>query len=149
MRALVQRVNKAQVTVDNKITGKIEKGFCVFIGVTHGDTEKHARWLAEKITGLRVFDDGEGKMNLSLKDVHGDLLVVSQFTLYGDCRKGRRPSFVQAADPTDAEILYKAFIDYLSEGGLKVESGLFQTYMTVSLDNDGPVTLMIDTPEGL
>jgi len=145
---LVQRVNKAQVTVEEKITGKIERGFCVFLGVTHGDTGKDARWLADKITGLRVFDDGEGKMNLSIKDVKGELLVVSQFTLYGDCRKGRRPSFVQAADPEEAEILYKAFLEYLSESGLKVESGLFQAYMKVFLENDGPVTLMIDTPGG-
>jgi len=149
LRALIQRVNKAQVTVDEKVTGQIEKGFCIFLGVTHGDKEKHAQWLADKITGLRVFDDGEGKMNLSLKDINGELLVVSQFTLYGDCRKGRRPSFVQAADPTGAEILYRDFIGYLSKSGLKVESGLFQAYMKVSLENDGPVTLMIDTPEGL
>ena len=137
------------MTVNEEIQGKIGRGICVLLGVTHGDTSKDAVWLADKIRVLRIFDDGEGKLNRSLEDVKGELLVVSQFTLYGDCRKGRRPSFVKAADPREAQRLYDYFIDYLREKGFKVSSGLFQAYMKVSIENDGPVTLMIDTPEAL
>jgi len=147
VRALIQRVNAAQVTVNEQIKGKIGMGICVLFGVTHGDTRKDAVWLADKIIGLRIFDDDDGKLNRSLEDVNGELLVVSQFTLYGDCRKGRRPSFVKAAEPEEAEMLYDYFIAYLREKGIRVENGLFQAYMKVCIENDGPVTLMIDTPE--
>jgi D-tyrosyl-tRNA(Tyr) deacylase len=144
MRALLQRVKKANVSVDDRIVGQIGHGFVVFLGVTHSDTEEEAKWLANKIAGLRLFEDQAGKMNLSLFDVEGSVLVVSQFTLYGDARKGRRPSFIKAADPAQAEPLVTYFADRLRQRGLKVETGVFGAFMQVEIHNDGPVTLMLE-----
>jgi D-aminoacyl-tRNA deacylase len=145
MRLVVQRSKEAKVTVDGKITGSITSGFVVLVGVTHEDGEKDAEFLAEKVANLRVFEDEAGKMNLSLLDVGGEILSVSQFTLYGDCRKGRRPNFMDAAKPEHAVTLYEAFNTFLREKGLKVETGVFGAMMDVSLTNDGPVTLIIDS----
>ena len=147
MRAVVQRVGSASVDSEGVRTGAIGAGFCVLLGVTHTDTEADAKWLAEKIAGLRVFEDGEGKLNRSLLDVGGEMLVVSQFTLYGDCRRGKRPSFSEAARPELANGLYEKFVEYVKQTGVPVQTGVFQTMMAVSLVNDGPVTLIIDTPE--
>lgn len=147
MRAVVQRVSSASVDSEGVRTGAIGAGFCVLLGVTHTDTEADAKWLAEKIAGLRVFEDGEGKLNRSLLDVGGEMLVVSQFTLYGDCRRGKRPSFSEAARPELANELYEKFVEYVKQTGVPVQTGVFQTMMAVSLVNDGPVTLIIDTPE--
>ena len=147
MRAVVQRVSSASVDSEGVRTGAIGAGFCVLLGVTHTDTEADAKWLAEKIAGLRVFEDDEGKLNRSLLDVGGEMLVVSQFTLYGDCRRGKRPSFSEAARPELASGLYEKFVEYVKQTGVPVQTGVFQTMMAVSLVNDGPVTLIIDTPE--
>ena len=147
MRAVVQRVSSASVDSEGVRTGTIGRGFLVLLGVTHSDTEGDAQWLAEKIAGLRVFEDEEGKLNRSLLDVGGEMLVVSQFTLYGDCRRGRRPSFSEAARPETANALYEKFVEYARQTGVSVQTGVFQTMMAVSLVNDGPVTLIIDTPE--
>ena len=147
MRAVVQRVSSASVDSEGVRTGTIGKGFVVLLGVTHSDTEADAAWLAEKIAGLRVFEDEEGKLNRSLLDAGGEMLVVSQFTLYGDCRRGRRPSFSEAARPEVANALYEKFVEYARKTGVPVQTGVFQTMMAVSLVNDGPVTLIIDTPE--
>lgn len=144
MRALLQRVGKARVTVRGEEVGSIEKGFVVLLGVTHQDGQAEATWLANKVLGLRLFEDTAGKMNLDLKDVGGAVLVVSQFTLYGDARKGRRPSFVEAARPEKAEPLVEHFTRELRQGGLKVETGVFGEMMTVEIHNDGPVTLMLE-----
>ena len=147
MRAVIQRVRHAQVTVDGELTGQIEQGILVLLGVKTGDSEKDGAWLATKIANLRIFTDSEGKMNDSLLDIGGGVLVVSQFTLYGDCRKGRRPSFVGAAHPSLAEPLYERFCGQLAEQGVKrVERGVFGAMMDVELLNDGPVTLTIDSP---
>ncbi|MBB6449498.1 D-tyrosyl-tRNA(Tyr) deacylase [Geomicrobium halophilum] len=146
MKALIQRSNQAEVNVNEACVGQIEQGYVVFIGVTHEDTEKEARWLAEKVAHLRLFEDNEGKMNLSLLDVSGSVLSISQFTLFGDARKGRRPSFVEAAKPDHAEKLYEDFNRYLRELGVHVETGQFGANMQVDLTNDGPVTLMLETP---
>ncbi|HIB68048.1 MAG TPA: D-tyrosyl-tRNA(Tyr) deacylase [Phycisphaerales bacterium] len=146
MRAVVQKVANASVTVEGEVVGAIDKGFMILLGVTHDDTEEQAAWLAKKVSGLRIFEDDDQKMNLSLLDVGGDCLVVSQFTLYGDCKKGRRPSFVDAARPEHADKLYQVFCERLRETGCRVETGRFQTFMKVSLVNDGPVTLILDTP---
>ncbi|HOO62856.1 MAG TPA: D-aminoacyl-tRNA deacylase [Synergistaceae bacterium] len=148
MRAVVQRVRYARVTVEEEAVGAVEEGFCVLLGVTHEDTSEDCRWLGEKIAGLRVFSDDQGKMNRSLMDVEGSILVISQFTLYGDCRKGRRPSFVQAAPPEKAEKLYEEFVTYLKNLGISVETGSFGAEMEVSLCNNGPVTLIIETSGG-
>ncbi len=148
MRAVVQRVNRARVQVDGRVTGQIEGGLCVFLGVGPDDGEKEISWMAEKILNLRIFEDGEGRMNRSLKDEGGEMLVVSQFTLYGDCRKGRRPSFIGACEPEKAERMYERFIQVSSSLGVHVESGVFQAFMQVELCNDGPVTLIIDTAGG-
>ena len=147
MRAVVQRVSSSSVDSEGVRTGSIGKGFCVLLGVTHSDTEEDARWLAEQIAGLRVFEDDEGKLNRSLTDVNGQMLIVSQFTLYGDCRHGRRPSFSGAARPEQAERLYEKFVEDVRSLGIHAETGVFQTMMTVNIVNDGPVTLIIDTPE--
>jgi len=147
MRALIQRVSEASVTVDGQVTGAIEQGFLVFLGVTHTDGEPEAAYLARKIAGLRVFEDDAGKMNRSLADVGGSVLAVSQFTLYGNVRKGRRPSFIDAARPEQANPLYQRFCTLLREEGVHVETGVFQAEMKVSLINDGPVTLWLDTAE--
>jgi D-tyrosyl-tRNA(Tyr) deacylase len=145
MRALVQRVAQASVTVDNEIVGAIGRGFLVFLGVTQSDGQREAAWLAAKVAGLRVFDDDAGKMNLALADVAGEVLVVSQFTLYGDARKGRRPDFLQAARPEQAEPLIEYFVEQLRGAGLPVETGRFRAAMQVALVNDGPVTLWLDS----
>lgn len=148
MRAVIQRVRWARVCVEEKVAGEIGEGFCVLLGVTHGDGPEQVRWLAGKVANLRVFEDDEGKLNRSLLDAGGAALVVSQFTLYGDCRKGRRPSFVGAAEPGLARGLYEDFCRELAATGVAVETGVFQAHMQVELCNDGPVTLVIDTPEG-
>lgn len=145
MRAVVQRVTQSRVTVEGHTVGKIELGLMVLLGVENGDTPEDANYLAEKVVGLRVFEDTDGKMNLSLADVGGGLLVVSQFTLLGDCRRGRRPSFVNAAEPDAANQLYGHFVSLAREKGIHVECGRFREHMEVSLVNDGPVTLMLDS----
>ncbi|WP_210366785.1 D-aminoacyl-tRNA deacylase [Bacillus sp. REN3] len=145
MRLVVQRSKEANVTVDGKITGSITKGFVVLVGVTHEDREEDAAFLAGKVANLRVFEDDAGKMNLSLMDVGGEVLSVSQFTLYGDCRKGRRPNFMEAAKPGHASAIYDAFNRFLEEKGVKVETGVFGAMMDVQLTNDGPVTLIIES----
>ncbi|OUM96249.1 MAG: D-tyrosyl-tRNA(Tyr) deacylase [Thermobacillus sp. ZCTH02-B1] len=145
MRIVVQRVASASVTVGGETVGAIGRGLLLLVGVTHDDTEADAKWMADKIAGLRIFEDDEGKMNLSVLEVGGSVLSVSQFTLYGDCRKGRRPNFMAAARPEQAEPLYEALNRHLREHGLVVETGRFGAMMQVSLVNDGPVTLILDT----
>ncbi len=145
MRVVVQRCKEAKVTVDETITGEIGKGLLLLVGVTHGDTEKDAKYLADKIANLRIFEDEAGKMNFSVTDTGGAILSVSQFTLYGDCRKGRRPNFMAAAAPTEAQALYDYFNRELSGNGLQVETGVFGAMMDVSLTNWGPVTLILDS----
>ncbi len=148
MRAVVQRVSEASVSVDDEVIGAVGAGVLILLGVAPSDTEADGLWLARKISTLRIFPDADGKMNLSLLDTAGGALVVSQFTLYGDCRKGRRPSFVSAAPPAHAEPLYEKFMDQLGElGVVAVSSGTFGATMDVALHNDGPVTLVIDTPQ--
>lgn len=147
MRACIQRVSSARVVVAGEITGQIGGGLLVLLGVTESDTDLELRWLADKTINLRIFADDEGKMNRSLIDTGGELLVVSQFTLYGDCRKGRRPSFISAAPPEQAERVYEQFVDYISGQGITVATGKFRADMKVSLTNDGPVTLWIDSAE--
>ncbi len=145
MKAVVQRVSKANVKVDKTIIGDIQTGLVVLLGIGHNDSEKDADYLADKIINLRIFEDNKGKMNRSLLDVKGDLLVVSQFTLMGDCRKGRRPSFINAAPPDMANKLYEFFIGQTKAKGIKTETGKFQALMDVSLVNNGPVTILLDT----
>jgi len=145
MRALIQRVCEAEVRVDGRQVGAIGPGLLLFLGITHADGAKEVRWMAEKAISLRIFDDEAGKMNRSLQDVGGALLVVSQFTLYGDARKGRRPSYVKAARPEQAEPLFQQFITTLEEMGVPVASGEFGAHMEVRLCNDGPVTIWIDS----
>lgn len=145
MRVVVQRCKDAKVTVDEKVTGEIGKGLMLLVGVTHEDTEKDAKYLADKIAGLRIFEDDAGKMNYSVTETEGAILSVSQFTLYGDCRKGRRPNFMGAAAPAEAERLYDYFNQELRTGGLQVETGVFGAMMDVSLTNWGPVTLILDS----
>ena len=149
MRAVIQRVSQASVTVDGQAVGAIGRGFLVLVGVTHNDSRAEADWLARKIAGLRIFEDEAGKMNLGLADIGGAVLVVSQFTLYGDARKGRRPDFLQAARPELAEPLITYFVDQLRSLGVTVATGQFQAHMQVSLINDGPVTLWLDTKDAL
>jgi D-tyrosyl-tRNA(Tyr) deacylase len=146
MRAVVQRVTRAKVSVDGKVTGEIGEGLLTLLAAAPGDGEKQVRWLAEKLTGLRIFPDDDGKMNLSLKQIGGEMLIVSQFTLYGDCRKGRRPSFGAAAPPGEAEKLYKDFIGAVQSLGIRTGEGVFGAMMDVELVNAGPVTLIVDTP---
>ena len=148
MRAVVQRVTGARVLVDGRVAGSIGKGLCVFLGVAPEDGAGEVEWMSGKITNLRVFEDSDGKMNLSLLEEKGAMLVVSQFTLYGDCRKGRRPSFASACEPEKAKRVYEDFIRSVSSRGISVESGVFQAYMQVEICNDGPVTLIIDTLGG-
>jgi D-tyrosyl-tRNA(Tyr) deacylase len=147
VRAVVQRVSSARVEVDGEATGSIGRGLLVLLGVGQGDTEKQAAWLAEKTASLRIFEDDAGKMNLSVQDIGGSILVVSQFTLYGDCRKGRRPSFTDAAPPDLADRLYQFFVSHLRALGVPVETGVFQAKMEVHLVNDGPVTIWLDTEQ--
>jgi D-aminoacyl-tRNA deacylase len=144
MRVLLQRVSRASVRVEGKTIGAIERGYCLLVGLTTTDTDAQCVWMADKIVGLRLFGDAEGKMNLALDDVGGALLVVSQFTLYGDAEKGRRPSFVAAARPEQAIPLYERFVQLLRERGVRVETGEFGAMMDVELVNDGPVTLWLE-----
>jgi D-tyrosyl-tRNA(Tyr) deacylase len=146
MKAVVQRVTRSDVKVDGEQIGAVEKGLLVLLGVGHDDTEEQVKWLAQKIVNLRIFEDQDGKMNRSLQDIGGSMLVVSQFTLLGDCRKGRRPSFAAAAPPKAAERLYERFVSYVKGMGTAVATGKFGAMMQVCLVNDGPVTLIIDTP---
>ncbi len=145
MKAVVQRVKKGSVEIREEEIGKIEEGLVILLGVGQNDTEKDAEYLAEKIVNLRIFEDKAGKMNLSVKDISGQILVISQFTLYGDCKKGRRPSFISAALPHKAEKLYDYFIKYISNYGLKIETGEFQAMMLVKIYNHGPVTILLDS----
>ena len=148
MRAVLQRVTNASVTVDCETVGEIGKGFLILLGVTHGDTQAEAELLARKISGLWVFSDKQDRMNLSLLDIEGEALVVSQFTLYADCKNGRRPSFTDAAQPEEADQLYQTFVNLLLQHGIrKVETGRFGADMKVSLLNDGPVTIVLDTDQ--
>lgn len=145
MRAVVQRVSRAEVRVDGAVVGAIRKGLLVLLGVAAADTERDAAWLAEKVVGLRVFPDSAGAMNVPLLEAGGGLLVVSQFTLLGDCRKGRRPSFVDAAAPERADALYREFVARARALGAPVATGVFRAHMDVELVNDGPVTLLLDS----
>jgi D-aminoacyl-tRNA deacylase len=145
MRAVVQRVSQARVQIDGVAVGEIKHGLLILLGVTQNDSVEQARWLAEKIVGLRIFNDAEGKMNLSIGDVGGSVLIVSQFTLYGDCRKGRRPSFVDAAGPEIAIPLYEEFVNAVKAQGVPAATGRFGAMMQVELVNDGPVTLIVDS----
>ena len=147
MRACIQRVSQAKVEVEEETTGEIGIGLLVLLGVTKTDTAEDLKWLADKVVNLRIFNDNEGKMNRSLVDVGGALLVVSQFTLYGDCRKGRRPSFVDAAPPDQAERMYEDFVRYVAGQGVSTATGKFRADMKVSLTNDGPVTIWIDSTD--
>jgi D-aminoacyl-tRNA deacylase len=148
MRAVVQRVSRAEVTVNGEIAGEIGEGLLVLLGVGRDDTEADATYLAEKIVGLRVFEDGEGKMNRSVQDVGGSVLAVSQFTLYGDVRRGKRPSFDGAAPPEKARQLYEFFVGQIRAAGLSCETGRFQEMMKVELVNKGPVTILLDSAKG-
>ena len=145
MRAVVQRVKKSSVTVEEKITGKIGQGLMVLIGVENGDSEKDADYIADKVCGLRIFEDEQGKMNLSVEDIGGEVLAVSQFTLLADARKGRRPSFTKAAAPDEANALYRKVIDKIESRNINVEEGVFQAEMMVEIYNDGPVTILLDS----
>lgn len=145
MRAVVQRVDRACVTVDGKITGQVERGLLVLLGVAEGDTDKDLQYIADKVCGLRIFEDGAGKMNLSVQDVGGAVLAVSQFTLCGDCRKGKRPSFDKAAKPDVANAFYERFVELCRAKGLPVATGVFRAHMLVELVNNGPVTILLDS----
>jgi len=145
MRAVIQRVKEAKVEVNGDLIGKIGEGFLVLLGVGKDDTEEDVRYLADKVLGLRIFEDEAGKMNLSITDVKGEILAVSQFTLYGDSRKGRRPSFDEAAPPDVAERLYELFVEEIRKSGIKVETGKFRALMDVHLVNSGPVTILLDS----
>ena len=144
MRVVLQRVSRASVTIGGRVTGAIEQGFCLLVGFTHGDGDAQVDWMADKVVGLRLFSDAEGKMNLGLPEVSGGILVISQFTLYGDATKGRRPSFIDAAGPDLAEPLYHRFVAALRGRGLEVATGEFGADMQVEIHNDGPVTLILD-----
>ena len=145
MRAVVQRVKQSLVTVENQTVGKIGNGLLVFLGVAKQDRDRDADYLADKIANLRIFEDEKGKMNRSLLEISGEMLVVSQFTLLGDCRKGRRPSFINAAGPDDVNALYKRFVGLVRQKGISVQTGQFQAMMAVALINDGPVTLILES----
>jgi D-tyrosyl-tRNA(Tyr) deacylase len=147
VKALLQRVTSASVSVAGEVVGRIGQGLVVFVGVASGDSEKDARYLAQRTVNLRIFSDQAGKFNLSALDIQGELLVVSQFTLLADTRKGRRPSFTDAAPPAQAEALFEQFVDEARASGLKVETGRFQQYMQVEIHNDGPVTIMLDSQD--
>lgn len=145
MRVVVQRVNSSKVTVEDEIVGSINKGLNLLIGISKEDTEEDLLYLKDKILNLRIFEDENDKMNLSLLDVKGEILAISQFTLYGDCRKGRRPNFMEAEGGERARTLYERFVELLRESNLKVETGKFGAHMVVDIQNDGPVTLMLDS----
>jgi D-aminoacyl-tRNA deacylase len=144
MKAVVQRVSRAEVVVGGQCVGRIGEGILALVAVSRNDTDKDLLWMARKIVELRIFDDSEGKLNLSLQDVKGQLLVVSQFTLYGDCRKGRRPSYIEAAPPAEAEKLYQRFVSIMRQFVPDVQTGQFQAMMEVTLTNSGPVTLILE-----
>ena len=145
MRAVVQRVTESSVTVDGQITGATDEGLVVLIGVEEGDTDKDVRYIADKVSGLRIFEDENEKMNLSVKDVGGSILAISQFTLLGDVRKGKRPSFINAEDPEIANRLYQQVCENIRNQGIKVETGIFQAHMLVKINNNGPVTILLDS----
>ena len=145
MRAVVQRVTKSSVTVDGQITGATDEGLVALIGVEEGDTDKDAGYIADKVSGLRIFEDENEKMNLSVKDVGGSILAISQFTLLGDVRKGKRPSFITAEDPEIANRLYQQVCENIRNQGIKVETGIFQAHMLVKINNNGPVTILLDS----
>jgi len=145
VKALLQRVTEARVSVDDEVVGNIGQGLVVFVGVAAGDTEADMQYLAQKTVDLRIFSDEAGKFNLSVQDIHGELLLISQFTLLASTRKGRRPSFTEAAPPAEAEELFQQFVDRVKTTGLKVETGRFQQYMQVEIHNDGPVTVLLDS----
>ena len=145
MRAVVQRVSSSRVTVDERVTGEVKKGLLVLLGVTHDDTSKDVDYMVDKVTNLRIFEDENDKMNLSLKDIGGEVMAVSQFTLYGDARKGRRPSFSDAARPDVANPLYEEFVEKLRAQGITVGTGEFGAHMMVELTNDGPVTILLES----
>lgn len=145
MKALLQRVTRASVSVASEVVGRIGRGLVVFVGVASGDTEKDAQYMAQKTVNLRIFSDEEGRFNLSALDIKGELLVVSQFTLLADTRKGRRPSFTEAAPPAQAEEIFERFVEQARAAGLTVETGCFQQYMQVEIHNDGPVTILLDS----
>ena len=144
MRAVVQRVRQASVTVEGRVVGAIQRGLVILVGVRAGDTESEAQWMASKIATLRIFDDDEGKLNRSVQDVGGSALVVSQFTLYGDARKGRRPSYTEAAPPDVAEPLIRRLVELLEAKGVPVQTGVFRAHMLVEIHNDGPVTVLLE-----
>ena len=147
MKALLQRVNKASVSIDNKIIAEIKRGLVILVGIANGDTEKDIKYLVDKTINLRIFEDTEGKFNLSALDIKGELLIISQFTLLADTRKGRRPSFTDAAPPTQAEMLFERFVTEANASGLRVATGRFQQHMLVEIYNDGPVTVLLDSRE--
>lgn len=145
MRAVIQRVTRASVKANGRTVGEIGTGLLVLLGVAKGDSDEDARYIADKVSTLRIFEDSEGKMNLSVRDVGGSALVVSQFTLYADCRKGRRPSFTAAGEPEQAQLLYKRVVRFLTESGVPTSEGIFQAFMEVELVNTGPVTILLDS----
>ena len=145
MRAVVQRVSEASVAVGGQVTGSVGVGLCVLVGVGQGDSEEDARWMADKVAGLRIFEDEQGKMNRSVVDVHGGVLAISQFTLFGDARKGARPGFIDAARPEIAQPLYARFCELVRERGVQVAEGVFRATMQVRIVNEGPVTLLLDS----
>ncbi|MCL6458363.1 MAG: D-tyrosyl-tRNA(Tyr) deacylase [Gorillibacterium sp.] len=147
MRVVIQRSREASVSVDGEITGRIDHGLVVLVGVTHEDTEQDAKFLADKVAGLRIFEDDAEKMNLSVLDTGGQILSISQFTLYGDARKGRRPNFMAAARPEQAKILYEQFNDFVQANGIEVATGIFGAMMDVQLVNSGPVTIILDSKD--
>ena len=147
MRLLIQRVKRASVLINNQEKRSINQGMCVLIGITTGDNESKADWLAEKMTGLRIFEDSDGKTNLSLADINGEILLVSQFSLYASCAKGRRPSFTGAGDPKEAERIYNYFVDKVKSYGFKTNCGEFGADMEVEIINDGPLTFIVDSPD--
>jgi D-tyrosyl-tRNA(Tyr) deacylase len=147
MRVVVQRVSKAKVFVEGNIVGSISKGLVILVAVKNEDTEEEVKWLADKCVNLRIFENEQGKFHYSLLDIRGEILVISQFTLYGDCRRGRRPSFTDAAQPELAEELYEKFVEVLKPTGLKVQTGIFAARMLVEIHNNGPVTLILDSKE--
>lgn len=145
MRSVVQRVSEANVKVEEKIVGEINKGLLVFLGIGEEDDNKDLKYMVDKVLGLRIFEDDEGKMNLSVMDIEGEVLIISQFTLYGDVKKGKRPSFTSSADPKIAEDMYNKFIEKCKKKGIRTEQGVFGAHMDVGLKNDGPVTILIDS----
>lgn len=147
MKAIIQRVSNARVTVKERKIAQIDKGILVLLGVKREDTQQEAEFLAKKTVNLRIFNDRDGKMNLSLPDTKGEVLVVSQFTLYGNCKKGRRPSFIEAASPEKADLLYQYYVECLRREGISVQTGQFQAMMQVELTNDGPVTIILDSDD--